>query len=279
MKNPGLISVLMTAFNRENYIADAIESVLASTYRDFELIIVDDCSTDKTVEIIRNYELRDDRIRIFVNEENLGDYPNRNRAASYARGEYLKYLDSDDTMAPNCLERMVIEMNRNPACAFGVSSRHLEQVAVHDSENAFRIHFFIRGILDLGPSYSIIRKDVFVAENGFGELRCVSDFEFWLRLALKYPMLELEKDLVHWRDHGQQEISYNSHIEQSLKFVIPIIQQKLAMSLLSEYEQKCILKKYKKGTIRYLLKNIKRIGIVDFFEFKSLNNINLLDAF
>ena len=76
-----LVSVLMTAYNREKYIAEAIESVLASTFQDFELIIVDDCSRDHTVEIVRRYT-SDPRLQVHVNEKNLGDYPNRNRAAS-----------------------------------------------------------------------------------------------------------------------------------------------------------------------------------------------------
>ena len=84
-----LVSVLMTSYNRENYIAEAIESVLASTYKNFELIIVDDRSKDRTVEIARSYESKDDRVKVYINEKNLGDYPNRNKAASYAKGFYI----------------------------------------------------------------------------------------------------------------------------------------------------------------------------------------------
>ena len=84
-------SVLMTAYNRELYIAEAIESVLASTYQDFELIIVDDGSKDKTVAIAKKYESKDSRVKVFVNEQNLGDYPNRNKAASFASGKDIKH--------------------------------------------------------------------------------------------------------------------------------------------------------------------------------------------
>lgn len=91
--NPPLVSILMTAYNREKYIAEAIESVLASTYTNFELIIVDDCSADRTLEIAKSYEEKDKRIKIYINEKNLGDYPNRNKAASLAKGVYLKYLE------------------------------------------------------------------------------------------------------------------------------------------------------------------------------------------
>ena|SRR5674476_1029541 len=86
------VSVLMTAYNREKYIAEAIESVLAQTFTDFELVVVDDGSKDHTVDIARRYS-KDPRVSVHINEKNLGDYPNRNRAASLARGRYLKYLD------------------------------------------------------------------------------------------------------------------------------------------------------------------------------------------
>ncbi len=93
-----IVSILMTAYNREFFISMAIESVLNSTFKDFELIIVDDCSTDATVAIARKYEKLDSRIKLFVNEHNLGDYDNRNFAASVARGKYIKYVDSDDIL-------------------------------------------------------------------------------------------------------------------------------------------------------------------------------------
>ncbi|MBN2662839.1 MAG: glycosyltransferase family 2 protein, partial [Bacteroidales bacterium] len=100
MQNNPFVSVLMTAYNREKYIAEAIESVIASTYQNWELIIVDDGSKDKTVEIAKQYEAKDPRIKVYINEKNLGDYPNRNKAASYAKGKYLKFVDADDLIYP-----------------------------------------------------------------------------------------------------------------------------------------------------------------------------------
>jgi glycosyltransferase involved in cell wall biosynthesis len=88
-----LVSVLMTSYNRQDYIAEAIESVLNSKYQNFELIIVDDGSKDQTVKIAQEFAEKDKRIRLYINEKNLGDYGNRNKAASYATGKYIKYLD------------------------------------------------------------------------------------------------------------------------------------------------------------------------------------------
>ena len=82
-----LVSILTTSYNREKYIAECIESVLASAFRDYEYIVVEDCSTDRSYEIALEYAKKDARIRVYRNEKNLGDYPNRNRAASYATGK------------------------------------------------------------------------------------------------------------------------------------------------------------------------------------------------
>src|ERR1700710_1673857 len=105
--SPPLVSVLLTAWNREKYVGEAIERVLATTFTDFELIIVDDASTDGTVDIIRQYAEKDKRIRFYVNEKNIGDYPNRNKVASYATGKYLKYTDSDDVLYAHALQVLV----------------------------------------------------------------------------------------------------------------------------------------------------------------------------
>src|SRR6266540_3355288 len=130
MANP-LVSVLMTSYNREKYISAAIESVLASTYTNFELIITDDQSRDSTVAIARKYAEIDKRIRIVVNEKNLGQFGNRNFAATLAKGKYIKYLDSDDLIYPNGLEIMVNMMEKYPDAGYGLCS--LDQ----DEKNIF----------------------------------------------------------------------------------------------------------------------------------------------
>jgi glycosyltransferase involved in cell wall biosynthesis len=267
----------MTAYNREKYIAEAIESVLSSTYANFELIIVDDCSVDNTVEIAKKYEELDSRVTVYINKVNLGDYPNRNRAASYANGKYLKYLDSDDIMSSNCIEVMVKEMENHPDCVFGVSSRSVINSIVHYPKDAYKIHFFERGILDISPSGSIIRSDVFKSENGFWELRCVSDFEFWLRLALKFPMIEFEKDLIFWREHVDQEIQLGN--EEYLKHNLRILSEKINESCLSSYDKSTILSKYKKNTMRFLIKNCYKIGFKKARKFKQMNHLKFSDAF
>lgn len=205
-----MVSVLMTAYNREEYIAEAIESVLASTFKDFELIIVDDASQDRTAEIARRY-LSDPRIQVHVNEQNLEDYPNRNHAASFAKGKYLKYLDSDDIIYPFGLENMVEAMERFPEAALGIGrppSPDGPYPIQVQPEQAYREHFLGRGLFVAGPSGCIIRTDAFRTINGFSGERHVGDTELWLRIGAQYPIVKLVSDLVWWRVHPGQEIQY-----------------------------------------------------------------------
>ena len=111
MENNGLVSVIMPSYNSEKYIKDSIESVLKQTYPFWELIIVDDCSTDETIEIIKS--LNDDRIRLFVNDHNSGAALSRNKALKEAKGKWIAFLDSDDLWLPTKLEEQLKFMIEN----------------------------------------------------------------------------------------------------------------------------------------------------------------------
>ena len=206
-----LVSVLMTAYNREKYIAEAIESVLVSSFKDFQLIIVDDCSKDDTVEIARRYS-SDPRVQVHVNEENLGDYPNRNRAASLAHGRYLKYVDSDDYIYRHGLEVMVGMMERFPDSGLGLApfaqdSARPFPIRLSPREAYFR-HYFRRAIFAVGPLAAIIRKDAFDAVGGFTG-RWSGDFEMWHTVAARYPVVMMPNGLVWYRNHAEQEMEHN----------------------------------------------------------------------
>lgn len=107
-----LVSVIMPSYNTASYIADSIKSVLAQTYNNWELIIVDDCSTDNTDEIVAEF-LVDKRIRYFKNTQNSGAALTRNRALREANGEWIAFLDSDDIWLPEKLEKQIEFMKRN----------------------------------------------------------------------------------------------------------------------------------------------------------------------
>lgn len=229
-ENKPLVSVLMTAYNREQYIAEAIESVLASTFSNFELIVVDDGSTDKTVEIA-SYYLKDERVKIIVNETNLQQFQNRNKAAFLARGKYLKYVDSDDILYSHTLELMVNIMESHPDCALGFchthgNSKHPLPHCYTPKEIVYE-HYFLGGILFTGPGGTILRKDIFDSLKGFDLFGMPSDNHLLLKFASSYPVISLPRDLTWWRIHQNQAFSSETdmvNMFNNLKWNLDILQ-------------------------------------------------------
>lgn len=108
-----LVSIIMPAYNSGKYISESIESIQAQTYKNWELLVVDDCSKDSTVEIIQKYAADDNRIRLLHNEKNSGAAISRNYALREAKGKWIAFLDSDDVWLPQKLEKQIDFMMSN----------------------------------------------------------------------------------------------------------------------------------------------------------------------
>ena len=207
--NAPAVSVLLTTYNRESFLAPAIESVLSQTYENFELVIVDDGSTDRTVEIARSYERLDSRVRVLVNERNLGQFRNRNRAAELARAPLLKYHDSDDLMYPHCLSVMVPMLLSEPRAGFGLSSGSRWSGGpcpmLLTPRMAYQREFFGEGLFFCGPAGAIFRAEVFRELGGFPDEGVASDHLFWMRACKTISVLLMPADLFWYRLHPAQE--------------------------------------------------------------------------
>lgn len=114
----GLVSIIMPSYNSSKYIAKTIDSIVSQFYTNWELLITDDCSTDNTCEIIKEYAAYDQRIKLFVMEKNKGAGVARNKSIEEAKGRYIAFCDSDDRWKPEKLEvqlRFMVE-NRVEIC-------------------------------------------------------------------------------------------------------------------------------------------------------------------
>ena len=203
------VSVLVTVFNREHILAETLASILDSSFRHFEVVVVDDCSGDGSVSIARAVAVSDTRIQVHVNDQNLGDYANRNRAASLAKGKYLKYLDADDLIYRHSLSTMVDVMERFPDAALALSRNVIDPdepyPRLYSPKEFFREHYFGKSPIGVGPSAAIIRRECFEAVGGFSGRQFVGDTELWMKLAERWPIVTLPPALVWWRQHpGQQ---------------------------------------------------------------------------
>lgn len=220
MKEP-LVSVLMTAYNREIYIAEAIESVLASTYKNFELIIIDDCSTDGTLEILNHFKNIDRRIQVYINKENVGQFKNRNKAATFAKAEYIKYFDSDDVMKEDMLEILMEGILKFPnsgmavTCEIPNTKQHYFPLKFSPKETYTNYYFKGHFTLIVGPSGTIYKKSIFNKVGGFNEsIGILADTLLSLQIGAISNIVNVKSDLFIWRIHKDQvTIGQNNYFE------------------------------------------------------------------
>src|SRR5687768_16483551 len=203
------VAVLVTVYNREKYLSACLDSILASSWDDFEVIVVDDASTDTSRAIAAAYAARDTRVRVFHNTTNLGDYPNRARAASLASAPLLKYLDSDDLIYPHGLETMMRAMNAFPDAALALGHSLPEDEEPYpwrlSSHAAWKKEFLGDGAMGSGPSGSIFRAPSFREAGGFRDWGVLNDTDLWYRMSARWPLVLLPPGLVWWRRHAGQE--------------------------------------------------------------------------
>ena len=211
MKTPK-ISVIMPAYNSEQYIAEAIESILNQTFSDFEFIIINDGSTDKTADIVRSYD--DSRIRFIDNSVNQGISTTANLGLELANGEYIARMDSDDISHSNRFEKQVTYMDAHPECGVLSASYHM-----FGDADRITVHPEYVGSLDLlvgcyvAHPVTMIRKSVideynFVYDKDFV---CAEDYDLWARMARVTEIHNLQDVLLEYRWH-ETNIS-NIHAE------------------------------------------------------------------
>lgn len=220
------VTVLMTVYNGLPYLAEAIESVLAQTFQDFELVIIDDASTDGSVACIRHYT--DPRIRLWVNAKNLGQARSLNEGLSHARASYIARLDQDDVCLPRRLEKQVAQLDARPNVAVvgtlmaGMDANGRQTVVMGRTLNDYGA-FIGSLLLELCPLCHpsvMFRREVVTLLGGYDESFVpAEDVELWTRLALRrhtaYVIPEL---LMRSRIHqGQQSITNASLQQQNVR--------------------------------------------------------------
>jgi glycosyltransferase involved in cell wall biosynthesis len=206
MPNP-TVTVLICAYNGEAFIAEAIESVLTQTFQDFEIIVVDDASTDGTAQAVKRF--KDGRIRRLVNEKNLGHAGSLNRGMAEAVGEYVAILDCDDRCFPTRLERQTAFLDDNPEYVLcGSWSRtfgswDLERRYPTDYE-ALRASLLFECPI-VTPSVMFRREMVRDAGMAFdSSCPLAFDYKFWIEASRHFPIANLEEFLVAYRLHPAQ---------------------------------------------------------------------------
>lgn len=200
------ISVVMPTYNVEKYVGEAVNSILGQTFTDFELIIVDDGSADRTTEILRSYT--DPRIRLLFNEKNEGNYPARNRGYRLTKGKYIAVMDADDVCYPNRLQVQYDYLEAHPDVQLIGSAWHFvggldRNVEVLTDYEEIKL-FLLDNSCFLHPSV-MLRSEAFRAVGGYDERYLYAgDYDLWCRLALRGKIENIPDRLVAYRWHPEQ---------------------------------------------------------------------------
>lgn len=225
------ISVIMPLYNAEKYLEECLQSVLKQSFSQFELICINDASSDGTGKILENYANKDFRIKVFTNEKRSGAAYSRNRGIKEAVGEYLSFLDGDDIFDEAMLEAALVDAEKYQADIVVFNGKHVPSDRIHDQlyvvhgkeyiekycKNIFTIHAhepyeFLNW--QLGPWNKLYRKELILSENlEFQNLSCANDVYFVsmaLMLARRIRVMDDSRVMVHVRDHFElSRISYN----------------------------------------------------------------------
>ncbi|MFZ1545905.1 MAG: glycosyltransferase [Candidatus Nitrotoga sp.] len=221
------VSICIPTYNGARYLEACLDSILNQTYKDIEILVVDDGSTDATLEILECYAANDQRIRLIRNEQNLGLVGNWNRCIELACGEWIKFVFQDDLIAPTCVQEMLTvstpdtwlticrrafifedgtpeatrlyyEQHPDPERVFGAGVTYVPPGAVCETAiDLFSVNFFGE------PTTTLIRREAFARHGLFNpELAMICDMEYWVRLASHYGFTYLPKTLASFRVHA-----------------------------------------------------------------------------
>lgn len=217
-KNPK-VSICIPNYNYDCFIADAIQSTLDQTYKNFELIIVDNCSTDDSEEVIKSFS--DPRIKFYKNDRTIHGIRNFNKCLSLAHGEYIVLLHADDKLTPNSIEKRVEMLDSNPNVGLVHSSgiiidakgAVIEEIRPDDKDYIVRGQDEFKRLIFknyiLVSAVVMVRKKCYEAVGDYSEeYAYCPDWGMWLRIALNYDVGFISEPLGYYRKHGASGMDY-----------------------------------------------------------------------
>ncbi|MBI5847477.1 MAG: glycosyltransferase [Nitrospirae bacterium] len=203
---PPLVSVIILAYNAERFLREAIESILNQSFRNFELLIINDSSTDSTSDIVTEYEAADSRVKSHTNPKNMGIPKSRNIGVELARGKYIAWLDSDDIAAPERLQMQVAFFEDQPEYALISSDLEIidelgctigARIYPHDDKEIRKV------LLRYNPfaqPASMLRRSVFDEVGPYCEtMHVCEDYDLFLRISGHYRVANIPLPLLKYR--------------------------------------------------------------------------------
>jgi glycosyltransferase involved in cell wall biosynthesis len=211
--NNPTVSTIIPTYNRAHLIGRAIQSVLNQTYQNFEIIVVDDCSTDNTWEVIKEFIESEKRIQYFKHNENKGGSAARNTGIKMAKGDYIAFLDSDDEWLPGKLEKQLKIFKNNSVQVGAIYSgfQYIYQKGIdmdkrHIPKNRGYIYKDLLMKNCVGSASTLlIKKECFDKVKLFDKsLPSCQDYDMWIRIAKYYEFDFVKESLVKYQVHDNQ---------------------------------------------------------------------------
>lgn len=200
-----LISIVLPVYNGAKYLRESIDSVLAQTYHNWELLIVDDCSSDETPAIALEYTQKDARIRYYRNEENLRLPRNLNKGFTLTSGEYLTWTSDDNRYRPDALEMMYQALQHNANAQFVYASYDV----IDENDNLIETYIARKGSSKQIVGFNVVgacflyTRTVYETVGEYDpEMILVEDFDYWQRIFMRFDAIAIEDTLYDYRRHG-----------------------------------------------------------------------------
>lgn len=214
-----LFSVLIANYNDGKYLMDAIESVMAQTYTNWEIVLVDDGSTDNSYELYRELE-KDNRIRVFYNRENKGCGYTKNRCVALANGKICGFLDADDTLEKDALEIMVDIHQKNPDASIAYSlfnemDENMQFISLSSIQRPIQEG---KTLLDgqVISHFATFKKSCYNKTSGISmEYRCAEDHDLYYKLEEVGTLLFVDKVLYNYRTNTEQNTSLGKNMQKA----------------------------------------------------------------
>jgi len=279
-----MYSIIIPLYNKADYLEKALNSLHSQTFKDFEVIIVNDGSTDNSVEVLNKFDFKSIDYYI-INQQNTGVSMARNNGVKVAKYSYIAFLDADDWWEPTFLEEMKNLIFEFPSAGIYGSGYYIVKNNIKKEDNIGVHENFNRGLINYCAVYAktlcmplwtgatVIKKKLFEQENGFkSNLKMGEDFDLWIRIALKYPVALIKKPLSNYN----QDVDINARAVNYFKVYEPETFFIFNLNYLSKLEStnsdlKILLDKLRAYTLlQYRIQNvyfgayIKEISKVNF---------------
>ncbi len=218
------ISVVMSVYNGEKYLKSAVESILGQSFGDFEFIIVDDGSTDRSLDLLKAFQKQDERIKI-ISRGNKGLISSLNEGIKLAEGDYIARMDADDISKTTRLEKQLKYMEENNLMVCGTWAEGIDSLGnkIKDmdyppSEKKIKSFSLLHNPF-IHPSV-MFRKDIFEKVGGYKKFfKHIEDYELWTRIVFKYKTGNIPEALLEYRLHNDQ-ITQRRNLQMRLKGVL-----------------------------------------------------------